>query len=106
MAISAAVNDALREVRAGETSTVMSTDATADLSGTRAQLSDIYVAPAHVVGSALRNGYVPLAGSTQGVQAVMVALASSQVGSLAQARAGAWACLCRTAWSPTSCVVS
>ncbi len=86
MAISAAVNEALREVRAGETSTVMSTDATADLSGTRAQLSDIYVAPAHVVGSALRHGYVPLAGSPQAVQAVMVALASSQVGNLAQAQ--------------------
>jgi rhodanese-related sulfurtransferase/ABC-type phosphate/phosphonate transport system substrate-binding protein len=86
VALSGAVNEALREVRAGEVSTVMSTDATADLSGTRAQLNDIYVAPAHVVGSALRNGYVPLAGSSQSVQAVMVALASSQVGSLAQAQ--------------------
>ncbi len=86
MAISAALNDALREARAGEASTVMSTDATADLSGTRAQLSDIYVAPAHVVGSALRHGYVPLAGSPQGVQAVMVAMAASQVGSLSQAQ--------------------
>jgi len=85
LAISAAVNEALREARAGDVSTVMSTDATADLSGTRAQSSDIYVAPAHVVGSALRHGYVPLAGSSQGVQAVLVALASSQVGSLAQA---------------------
>lgn len=86
LAISAAVNEALREARAGDVSTVMSTDATADLSGTRAQSSDIYVAPAHVVGSALRHGYVPLAGSSQGVQAVLVALASSQVGSLAQAQ--------------------
>lgn len=86
VALSGAVNEALREVRAGEVSTVMSTDATADLSGTRAQLSDLYVAPAHVVGSALRNGYVPLAGSSQSVQAVMVALASSQVGNLAQAQ--------------------
>jgi rhodanese-related sulfurtransferase/ABC-type phosphate/phosphonate transport system substrate-binding protein len=86
LAISAALNEALREARAGDVSTVMSTDATADLSGTRAQSSDIYVAPAHVVGSALRHGYVPLAGSPQGVQAVMVALASSQVSSLAQAQ--------------------
>ena len=86
IAISAAVSDALREVRAGDISTVMSTDATADLSGTRAQLGDIYVAPAHVVGSALRHGYVPLAGSAQGVQAVMVALTASQVGNLAQAK--------------------
>ena len=86
IAISAAVSDALREVRAGDISTVMSTDATADLSGTRAQVGDIYVAPAHVVGSALRNGYVPLAGSAQGVQAVMVALTASQVGNLAQAK--------------------
>ena len=86
IAISAAVSDALREVRAGDISTVMSTDATADLSGTRAQLGDIYVAPAHVVGSALRHGYVPLAGSGQGVQAVMVALTASQIGNLAQAK--------------------
>ncbi len=86
LAISAAVNEALREARAGDFSTVMSTDATADLSGTRAQSSDIYVAPAHVVGSALRHGYVPLAGSPQGVQAVMVALTSTPVVSLAQAQ--------------------
>lgn len=86
MALSTALNEALREARAGEASTTLSNDATADLSGTRAQLSDFYIAPAHVVGSALRNGYVPLAGSGKEVQAVMVALASSQVGKLADAQ--------------------
>jgi rhodanese-related sulfurtransferase len=85
-ALSAAVGEALREARAGEATMTLSTDATADLSGTRAQLSDIYVAPAHVVGSALRNGYVPVAGSAQNVQAVLVALTRSQLGNLAQAQ--------------------
>ncbi len=74
IAISGALSEALREARAGEANAAMSTDATADLSSTRAQLDDFYIAPAHVVGSALRNGYVPLAGNPQGVQAVLVAL--------------------------------
>jgi rhodanese-related sulfurtransferase/ABC-type phosphate/phosphonate transport system substrate-binding protein len=73
----AALGEALREAKVGDVNWVMSTDATADLSSTRAQLHDIYVAPAHVVGSALRHGYTALAGDPQAVQAVLVALGSS-----------------------------
>lgn len=83
IAISGALNEALRESKAGEANAAMSTDATADLSSTRAQLDDFYIAPAHVVGSALRNGYVPLAGNPQGVQAVLVALQGNTAGNLA-----------------------
>ncbi len=83
MAISGALTDALREAKAGEASAAMSTDATADLSSTRAQLHDVYIAPAHVVGSALRNGYVPLAGNPAGVQAVLVALQANKAANLA-----------------------
>ena len=72
--LSAAVTEALRESRAGDITTQMSTDAAADLSGTRAQTHDFYVAPAHVAASALRNGYLPLAGSPRSVQAVLVTL--------------------------------
>ena len=82
--LSAAVGDALRESRAGDVATVMSTDAAADLSGTRAQTHDFYVAPAHVVASALRHGYVPLAGSPRSVQAVLVTLRESKLSTLPQ----------------------
>ena len=83
VAISSALNEALREAKAGDASTAMSTDATADLSSTRAQIDDFYIAPAHVVGSALRHGYVPLAGNPQGVQAVLVALQGNAAADLA-----------------------
>ena len=82
--LSAAVTEALRENRAGDIATQMSTDAAADLSGTRAQTHDFYVAPAHVVASALRHGYVPLAGSPASVQAVLVTLKGSGLTTLPQ----------------------
>lgn len=63
----------------------LSTDASADLAATRSRLFDVYVAPAHVVGSALRFGYLPVLGLEKPVQAVLVALASSPVASLEQA---------------------
>ena len=84
-AISAAVLEALREAKVGDAQAQMSTDATADLSNTRAQLHDFYVAPAHVVGSALRHGYVPLAGSSQSVQAVLVTLNEAPIADLSKA---------------------
>ncbi len=83
-ALSAAVTEAMRESRAGDIATLMSTDAAADLSGTRAQTHDFYVAPAHVVASALRHGYVPLAGSPRAVQAVLVTLKDSKLTTLPQ----------------------
>ncbi|MGB4060136.1 MAG: rhodanese-like domain-containing protein [Burkholderiaceae bacterium] len=63
----------------------LSTDASADLAATRSRLFDVYVAPAHVVGSALRFGYLPVLGLEKPVQAVLVALTSSPVASLEQA---------------------
>jgi rhodanese-related sulfurtransferase len=84
-ALAGAVADALREARAGEAQPQMSLDATADLSATRAQMHDVFVAPAHVVASALRHGYVPLAGNSQAVQAVLVSLADSRITTLQQA---------------------
>ena len=83
--LNAALGEALREVRAGDVQSQMSTDAAADLSGTRAQTHDIYIAPAYVVGSALRNGYVPLAGNAKALQAVLVTLGDSSIADLRQA---------------------
>jgi rhodanese-related sulfurtransferase len=62
----------------------MSTDASADLSTTRSRLHDIYVAPAHVIGSAVRWGYVPVLALDKPVQAVLVTLASSPLSSMDQ----------------------
>ena len=81
-----AVSDSLRDVRVADISWTMSTDASADLASTRSQMYDLVVAPAHVVGSALRHGYVPLAGDPQAVQAVLVTLKDMGITSLAGAR--------------------
>jgi rhodanese-related sulfurtransferase/ABC-type phosphate/phosphonate transport system substrate-binding protein len=81
----AALADALREARVTEVNWIISTDATGDLAGTRSQMHDLYVAPAHVVSSALRHGYVPLVGHARGAQAVLVAPKGKGIGSLADA---------------------
>ncbi len=73
-ALRAVLAEALREAKVTEVAFSLSLDATADLSSTRAQLHDLYVAPAHVASSALRNGYVALAALDRPVQAVLVAL--------------------------------
>jgi rhodanese-related sulfurtransferase len=64
----------------------LSTDATADLGSTRAGVHDIFVGPAHVVGSAVRYGYVPVVGLDRPVQAVLVTLRDANIPDLAQAR--------------------
>ena len=79
----AALADALRDAKISDANWFISTDATADLSGTRAQTHDLYVAPAHVVGSALRHGYVPLVGNARGAQAVLVAFKDKGITTLA-----------------------
>jgi rhodanese-related sulfurtransferase len=84
--LAGAVAEAVRSARAGEARLALSLDATADLAATRAQLHDVYVAPAHVVSSALAHGYVPLAGNPEAVQAVLVALTERRIGDLAAAR--------------------
>lgn len=80
----AALADALREAKVGEANWIISTDATADLATTRSQMHDIFVAPAHVVSSALRHGYVPLVGNPKGAQAVLVAMKDKGLTTLAQ----------------------
>ncbi|MBL8325486.1 MAG: PhnD/SsuA/transferrin family substrate-binding protein [Rubrivivax sp.] len=74
LTLRAVLADALREAKIPEANWIISTDATADLATTRSQMHDIYVAPAHVVSSAVRHGYVPLVGNPKGAQAVLVAM--------------------------------
>ncbi|HSV52494.1 MAG TPA: rhodanese-like domain-containing protein [Burkholderiaceae bacterium] len=81
----AAIEQALRKGGVTESTVQMSTDATADLGTTRARIHDIYIAPAHVVGSAVRYGYTPVLGLNRPLQAVLVAPKDSPVGNLAQA---------------------
>lgn len=81
----AAIEQALRKERIAGTNVQLSNDATADLGATRSRTQDIFVAPAHVIGSALRYGYTPVLGLDKPVQAVLVAPKDSPVGSLAQA---------------------
>lgn len=79
-----AIEQALR--KNGALQVAMSVDATADLGATRAGLHDVFVGPAHVVGSAVRYGYKPVLGVDKPVQAVLVTLKDSGIGSLAQAQ--------------------
>ncbi len=83
LVLRAAIADALREAKVGDANWVISTDATADLATTRSQMHDIFVAPAHVVSSALRHGYVPLVGNPKGAQAVLVTMKDKGMTTLA-----------------------
>ncbi|MCW5635689.1 MAG: PhnD/SsuA/transferrin family substrate-binding protein [Rubrivivax sp.] len=85
LVLRAALADALREAKVGDANWLISTDATADLATTRSQMHDVFVAPAHVVSSALRHGYVPLVGNPRGAQAVLVAMKDKGITSLAAA---------------------
>lgn len=80
-----ALEQALRKERIASATMSLSNDATADLGATRSRIQDIFVAPAHVIGSALRYGYTPVLGLERPVQAVLVAPQASPVSSLAQA---------------------
>jgi rhodanese-related sulfurtransferase/ABC-type phosphate/phosphonate transport system substrate-binding protein len=82
----AAVEQALRKQQVAAVQIVLSNDATADLGATRSGLHDVFVGPAHVVGSAVRYGYRPVLGMDRSVQAVLVAPRDSSIGSLADAR--------------------
>lgn len=79
-----AVEAALRKDRLTPV-VALSTDATADLATTRSRLHDIFVAPAHVIGSALRYGYTPVVGLDAPVRAVLVVPKDSPVKSLQDA---------------------
>lgn len=76
---------ALRRERAQAAKLAQSGDASADLATTRSRMHDVYVAPAHVIGSAVRYGYQPVAGLDKPVQAVLVAPQASAINSLADA---------------------
>ena len=80
-----AVEQALRK-QGGGASISLSTDATADLGSTRAGVHDIFVGPAHVVGSAVRYGYLPVVGVGKPVQAVLVTLRDAGIADLANAQ--------------------
>lgn len=80
-----AIEQALRKERIQGVQVQLSNDATADLGATRARTQDIFVAPAHVIGSALRYGYTPVLGLDRPVQAVLVAPKDSPVRDLASA---------------------
>lgn len=67
------VEQALRREKLSEPVVTMSTDATADLAATRSRIPEVIVGPAHIVGSAVRYGYVPLVALDRPIQAVLVA---------------------------------
>lgn len=82
-----ALESSLRKVDASTAvQTRYSSDATADLSATRANLYEVMVAPAPTIGSAVRYGYVPVVGATRGARAVLVAPADSAIGNWAQSK--------------------
>lgn len=80
-----ALEAALRRERVASPKLAQSSDASADLATTRSRLHELYIAPAHVIGSAVRYGYQPVAGLEKPVQAVLVAQQSSPINSLADA---------------------
>jgi rhodanese-related sulfurtransferase/ABC-type phosphate/phosphonate transport system substrate-binding protein len=80
-----AIEQALRKHPVGSLQIVLSNDATADLAATRAKTHDVFIAPAHVVGSAVRYGYQPVVAFDRPVQAVLAVLKDSGIGSMAQA---------------------
>lgn len=81
----AALEQALRK-QGPAVQVALSNDATADLGSTRAGMHDVFVGPAHVVGSAVRYGYKPVLGIGKPVQAVLVAPRDSSISTLAQAQ--------------------
>jgi rhodanese-related sulfurtransferase/ABC-type phosphate/phosphonate transport system substrate-binding protein len=82
----AGFEQALAHERVGPYSVQQSGDATADLRLTRTRLVDVFLAPAHVIGSAVRFGYTPVLGLEGKVQSVLVTLKDSAITNLAQAK--------------------
>ena len=81
-----AVEQALRKGRYIDPILLESKDMAEDLGATRARVPDIVVGPAHLIGSAVRYGYVPIAALETHSQAVLVTLPDSSIGSFAQAK--------------------
>ena len=82
----AALEASLRKSGATSVQARFSSDATADLSATRANMFDVMVAPAPTIGSAVRHGYVPVLGSSSQARAVLVVPAGSAITGLAQSK--------------------
>ena len=80
----AALDQALPKAESSKPTVRLSIDATGDLQASRSRLYEIYVAPAHVIGSAVRYGYQPVVGYGRPVQAVLVTLANSGLTTLVQ----------------------
>lgn len=81
-----ALEEAIRKAGGSDVTVQLSTDASQDLQSTRSRIHDIYVAPAHVVGSAIRYGYTPALGMDQSVKAVLVVPEASPIKNLVEAK--------------------
>ena len=81
-----ALEASLRKAGASAVQTRYSSDATADMNAGRANVYDLMVGPAPVIGSAVRYGYVPVVGSTQGARAVLVVPEGSAIADWARSK--------------------
>jgi rhodanese-related sulfurtransferase/ABC-type phosphate/phosphonate transport system substrate-binding protein len=80
-----ALEQALRKQAAAGMQVILSNDASADLAATRSRTHDVFIAPAHVVGSAVRYGYQPVVALDRPVQAVLAVLKDSGIAGLREA---------------------
>ena len=81
-----ALDAGLRKAGASAAQARFSSDATADMNAGRANVFDLMVGPAPVIGSAVRYGYVPAVGATQKARAVLVAAEGSAIADWAQSK--------------------
>jgi rhodanese-related sulfurtransferase len=86
MAWKSSVDQALRREKQFGFTITQSNDARSDLSLTRTRIPDIFVAPSHIIGSAVRYGYTPVIGYDRPVRAVLVAAKDSTLSSIAMAQ--------------------
>jgi rhodanese-related sulfurtransferase len=86
LAWKSSIDQALRKEKQTGFTITQSNDARSDLSLTRTRIPDIFVAPAHIIGSAVRYGYSPVLGFDRPVKAVLVASKDSSVDTLAMAQ--------------------
>lgn len=80
-----AVEQALKKERLADPSVMASADMASDLSATRGRVPDVVIGPAHLIGSAVRYGYTPVAALDTRSQAVLVVLSASPVTNFQQA---------------------
>ena len=80
------VEAALRQTGQGASKVSFSTNTQQDLSATRAQLFDVFVGPAPLIGSAVRYGYTPLITTGKPARVALVVLDGSAITSFQQTR--------------------